>query len=275
MPTYILIFMKDTFINKNEKKYNIIFNRLNNTWERKCPTCKKIISHKTLPICKKLINIDCKSCTHTTKNIPPNNVIFDPLCGKWGTWYKICPKCKNKIPYNGKTTAINLANKLCKNCMPHPKWTEWKKQQLSEKGKNRWSNIIFRQKINRHFTTYRKNNIEKHISFNPKVCDWLDKKNQELAKRGIFFRHQKNNPEGEFSSICYFADGYDEKNNIWFEYDEPHHEYSHIKKKDEIREKRLIGKLKCRFIRYSEKKDQLYEKFKDGKLFLLNDFKDL
>ena len=99
------------------------------------------------------------------------------------------------------------------------------------------------------------------------MCDWLDKKNQELAKMWIFFRHQKNNPEGEFSSICYFADGYDEKNNIWFEYDEPHHEYSHIKKKDEIREKRLIGKLKCRFIRYSEKKDQLYEKFKEQNIY--------
>lgn len=271
--TYIIIIMKNTTIINNEKKYKIKFDNLNNTWERRCSTCKKIIIHKTLLICKQSIKKECKSCSKTTKKIPPNSVFLEPLKNHW---YRICPNCKEKLLCNGKTEAINNSKKICKRCLylNFPKWSEEKKQILSKKAKERWSNPEYRQKLNKHFTIFKFKSIKKLISFNPFVCDWLDQKNKELINKGIFFRHQKNHPQGEFSIICYFADGYDEKNNIWFEYDEPHHESPSVKRKDKIKEKRIIGKLKCRFIRYSEKNKQLYEILEKGKI-LLNDFKDI
>ena len=59
----------------------------------------------------------------------------------------------------------------------------------------------------------------------------------------------------------YFIDAYDIENNIVIEYDESLHYDSkgNLKNKDIIRQNEIKEKLKCKFFRYNENKNELYE----------------
>ena len=74
-------------------------------------------------------------------------------------------------------------------------------------------------------------------------------------------QHTENG--GEIQIAGYFLDGYDKELNIAFEYDEPKHykdvENNILKQRDIERQKYIIEKLHCRFFRYNEKLDLLYE----------------
>ena len=74
-------------------------------------------------------------------------------------------------------------------------------------------------------------------------------------------QHAENG--GEIQITGYFLDGYDKELNIAFEYDEPKHykdvENNILKQRDIERQKYIIEKLQCRFFRYNEKLDLLYE----------------
>ena len=63
--------------------------------------------------------------------------------------------------------------------------------------------------------------------------------------------------------ISYFVDGYDKERNIVFEYDEKCHyidaENNVLKQRDLERQKTIKETLNCRFIRYNEKMNLLYE----------------
>jgi hypothetical protein len=99
--------------------------------------------------------------------------------------------------------------------------------------------------------------IKKHGwngNINPIACKFMDKIGKKL---GFKFQHGLNG--GEITKSGYRLDGYDEKNNVVFEYDEPHHERRGKKIKDLIRQKNIINEINCKFIRYSEKYNVLYE----------------
>lgn len=68
---------------------------------------------------------------------------------------------------------------------------------------------------------------------------------------------------GEKYISGYYVDGYDEENNIVFEYDEKKHYidvYNNIlKQKDIDRQNIIIEALGCKFLRYNEEIDLLYE----------------
>ena len=78
-------------------------------------------------------------------------------------------------------------------------------------------------------------------------------------KNGCDLKHATN--VGEFYYRGYFADGYDADKNIWFEYDEKHHYYKNgnLKQKDIDRMNTIIHHLHCKFFRYNEKANLLYE----------------
>ena len=94
--------------------------------------------------------------------------------------------------------------------------------------------------------------------FSSKGCEYIDKLNEE---KGWHLQHALNG--GEIEVGGYFLDGYDEKNNIVFEYDEPKHYkdvYNNIlKDKDIERQNYIIQKLHCDFYRYNEKMNCLYK----------------
>lgn len=94
--------------------------------------------------------------------------------------------------------------------------------------------------------------------YSVKGCLYIDKLNKD---KGWNLVHAMNG--GELEVCGYFLDGYDEKLNIAFEYDEPHHYenvYENKLNKKDIERQEVIKKyLGCEFYRYNEKMDVLYK----------------
>jgi DNA-directed RNA polymerase subunit RPC12/RpoP len=256
---------------KSIKRYGVTFD--NGVWSRLCPKCNRRIEFSSKSSCLQSVRTkkSCKSCMSISKDVPPSGVMFRKNENPpWGTWYRTCPKCKSPVKCHGKAMAIQKQNQnqLCKKCgrigMQGKNHSNSAKKLISDQAKKRWNSQKFRKKLNGHVSYLMGSRKHGRRKWNPRVCSYLDKVNAELKDKGIFFRHEKNHSAGEYTCLCYFADGYDETNNIWFEYDEKHHETPNIKKKDGVRERRLIGFLKGRFIRYSEKCGVLYEVLPGG-----------
>lgn len=93
--------------------------------------------------------------------------------------------------------------------------------------------------------------------FSKKGCKFIDELNK---KYNWNLQHALNGGEKQ---VCgYFLDGYDEKLNIAFEYDEQSH-YKDVYRnvlcdRDIIRQNIIINELHCTFYRYNEVLDKLY-----------------
>jgi very-short-patch-repair endonuclease len=60
--------------------------------------------------------------------------------------------------------------------------------------------------------------------------------------------------------LCgYSVDAYDKNKNLVVEYDESHHNQPKRKEKDIKRQEEIIKTLHCKFYRYNEVLDKLYE----------------
>ena len=94
--------------------------------------------------------------------------------------------------------------------------------------------------------------------YNKEACKFIDYLNKQ---NNWNLQHAENG--GEFSINGYFVDGYDKERNIVFEYDEKCHyidvENNVLKQRDLERQKSIKETLNCRFIRYNEKMNLLYE----------------
>lgn len=93
--------------------------------------------------------------------------------------------------------------------------------------------------------------------FSVKACSFIDNLNKQ---NGWNLQHALNG--GEIKCGPYYMDGYDKDLNIAFEYDEPKHHYGYndtLSEHDIIKMQYIKEKLNCRFFRYNEKLDQLYE----------------
>lgn len=95
-------------------------------------------------------------------------------------------------------------------------------------------------------------------NFNKKQIDYI---NQLNIDKGWNLQHAMNG--GEKFILHYFVDGYDEKNNIVFEYDEKKHyidvENNILRDKDIKRQNDIISYLHCDFYRYNEKMKLFYK----------------
>ena len=114
-------------------------------------------------------------------------------------------------------------------------------------------------KIRNTVVAYRlANGIWSSPRVSPKGCAYIDQLNES---KGWHLQHGLNG--GEISCDGYFMDGYDKELNIAFEYDEPYHytdvETNTLKPKDIERMDHIHKALGCRFFRYNEKTDTLYE----------------
>lgn len=113
-----------------------------------------------------------------------------------------------------------------------------------------------RKKMIEYIKTTGNGQFGEHYSI--KGCDYIDKLNE---LHGWNLQHALNGGEKE---VCgYFLDGYDEKLNIAFEYDEPKH-YKDVlnnilKERDIKRQNLIIDKLHCEFYRYNEKTKLFYK----------------
>lgn len=91
-------------------------------------------------------------------------------------------------------------------------------------------------------------------NFNPKACEYIDQLNK---LKGWNLIHALNG--GEHAIGPYFVDGFDEKQNIVFEYDEHGHNKPKVKEHDLKRQEWIISQIHCEFWRYDEDTNTLYK----------------
>ena len=84
---------------------------------------------------------------------------------------------------------------------------------------------------------------KQYPNYNPYACEIIDEYGK---KNGYNFQHAMNG--GEFTFCGYWVDGYDKEKNVVIEYYEKAHNRDTMKKRDNMREKRIKNYLKCKFI---------------------------
>lgn len=143
---------------------------------------------------------------------------------------------------SGKTLSENI-----KNGNVIPSFTN-KKHKEESKDKIRNSTVEYLQSLYGDAIT----------RYNKKSIDYINRLNEEKQWN---LQHAENG--GEIKIGGYFVDGYDKELNIVFEYDErKHYKDVHnniLKDRDIKRQNFIINETNCRFFRYNEKLDLLYE----------------
>jgi hypothetical protein len=243
--------------------------------------------------------IDCDESDITKKTKKKSNEkIENDITEK--KWTRNCPKCDKVLNYANKHSYL-WATRNTKQCKPcgmlnntngkgnagkqhseedvrkqrermigntygkgKPKPDSWKVK-ISEKYKG-LGNPFYGKNHTEEFKEKRKQNwnhfIEKYgrsagrPRHNPKACVYFNQLNELMGWDGHHAQYGGEKQVGK-----YFVDYYDPDKNIVVEYDEPFHERPSRKEKDIIRQNYIIRELNCKFYRYSEKNDMLYEVF--------------
>lgn len=86
-------------------------------------------------------------------------------------------------------------------------------------------------------------------SYNTSACKLFDKLSEE---KDIHIQHAMNGGEYHIKELGYWVDGYDEINNVVYEFDENYHNRKKQKEKDLIRQNEITNHLNCEFIRIKE-----------------------
>ena len=115
------------------------------------------------------------------------------------------------------------------------------------------------EKIRISTIDYLKNTYGSNIArYSVKGCRYIDNLNEKMNWN---LQHAENG--GEIQIAGYFLDGYDKDLNIVFEYDEPYHykdkENNILNDADIERQNYIIEKINCKFYRYNEYLDLLYQ----------------
>jgi len=238
---------------------------------RKCEVCGELKDLKISVYYDSLIRYPefiCKLCRkkRTIENLPKREKLF-----------KFCPKCNEKQTYYKKSN-LNLAirkNSMCCKCNKerykiirnnekYVKECPLCKKELKYSNRTNYKRSIKENNVCKECIKFiKKYNSKYNPNYNEKACEFMDLLNE---KNKWNLKHAKNN-DAEEMILWYYPDGYDKEKNIVFEYDEPHHYYKDgtLKKKDIKRQKEIIKYIGCKFIRYNEKNNRLYEVIlKDG-----------
>lgn len=232
-------------------------------WKRNCPKCGGDIFYKYNQGFYRAVkeNRMCLKCYYTSHPSPNRGKRLSEETKKISI-ATIGRKTWNK----GKPLSDVHKQNLSKSLMGRKSWSKGKKFskqyriKLSKSHKGQKSPMEgkhHRDETKLKLREIRCEWIKNHYGgpqYNPKACDYLDLLNKE---KGWELQHALNG--GECSFLGYFVDGYDKDRNIIVEYDEPKHQYQKWKIKDLERQKKIINHLKCKFYRFDEKKNLLYE----------------
>ena len=184
-------------------------------------------------------------------------------------WKKKCPKCDKQIEFTSRSALRRSVrkNSLCKTCSNltyfNPRFTGkkhnenfYKTRPIGEKhhyfGKNLSEEC--RNKISLTMRLKRQS-VYSAANFNPVACEYFNKLNEHNHWN---LQHALNG--GEVRVIGYSLDAYDRDKNIVVEYDEPKHYLNgKLREKDVLRQQRIIAHLGCKFHRFNERTQKLYE----------------
>jgi hypothetical protein len=197
-------------------------------------------------------------------------------------YLRVCPKCGRDVFHSTRKLMLTAIRKGC-TCRPcsvrrneqHPNFGKHhpievrNKISISEKGKRTSYESRMKMSDSHRGMITSDETKKKHRmrtlenvkllggfpKFNPKACRFIDKLNECI---GLNLRHALNGGEVEFGG--YMVDGYDENQNVIFEYDEPKHNGISKKKRDFIRQQNLIKvAYPALFLRYDEASQRLYD----------------
>jgi hypothetical protein len=89
-------------------------------------------------------------------------------------------------------------------------------------------------------------------NYNPSACKYF---NQLMEQTNTFIQHAENGGEFYIKDLGYWVDGYDQENNVVYEYDEKRHfRLGQLKEKDIKRQQEIEEFLNCKFIRVKDEK---------------------
>lgn len=234
-----------------------------------CPKCNKKQTYSNKYVLENAIknNSLCKKCNGQKQMVLNDSVfLFN------GNWCKNCIKCKKIIIYSSRNSALKHKNIKCNSCNKKgTKRSEQVKRKLSNqklgeknpmfgkssfmKGKHHTEETKYKLRMATIMDLQKKGLIPSQKNYNTIACEFIDNLNKE---KGWNLQHALNG--GEIELYGYFVDGYDKEKNIIFEYDEQKHRCNWKKKKDLIRQKRIIDNINPNmFIRY----DEVENKFRD------------
>lgn len=261
------------------------------SFSKPCPICNKILTYKTKNNLQESIknNSRCNKCANSKENHPlfgkKMSVEFckklsertkgdkNPRYGIRMTQEqkdKISKANKGKISGNatdrkGKTLeeiyGIERANEIklkYKNRPPHtPESNERRRNSclIANCGKGNIGRIHSEEsKLKRRIKMIeklQKINCNFHPPYNPKACAYF---NKIMEETGSFIQHAENGGEIHLKELGYWLDGYDQVNNIVYEFDENKHHYINGKlcEKDILRQQNITNHFKCTFIRIRE-----------------------
>ena len=250
--------MNMVYFNEQLKKYCKI-----------CPSCQKDIPYLTKKSAKRFDDgmSSCRSCSNWNKKHPQNKIykrncsqcnkelIYKSYRGMWRANKNdcLCLSCSHKGEKSylyGKPMSQERKLKFSFKGRHHNDET---KKKLSDLHKGEKKSEKHKEKL-RMLALERVKKMGRTRGYNFKACQFIDDFGK---KNGYNFQHAMNGGEIVISGYC--LDGYDKEKNVIFEYDDPYHETNKYKIKDLKRSERLINKLGCNIIRYSEKFNKLYK----------------
>lgn len=220
-------------------------------YSRNCPICDDIIEykdHKLLWQAKKR-NSKCRRCLHNALSI---SKIGDknPMYGKHFSEEarkKQSELRKGKKPYKMTDETRKKMSISFKGRIP---WNKGKTGLQMSPNKGKTFSEEFKKK-NRIAQLKRFEKLGLPSSIDKGSVEFFDL----INKKGFNFKSKT------FLDIGYVADGYDEKNHIWIEFDTPYHNSPYQKNKDLIRQENIIkhfrdmGKPLMSFVRVQADKD--------------------
>ena len=219
-------------------------------WTRNCPKCKKELIYKRQRTYRSAVknNGVCWQCSMSGKMLGNTN-------GKGNLGKK---HSEEDIKKQRERMIGNF------NSKGKPKPESWKVK-MSEKYKGS-GNPFYGKAHTEEFKNRQRENFKLFIEkngrsagkprYNQGACVYFNQLNEVMGWNG---QHAQRGGEKQIGK--YFVDFYEPGENIVVEYDEPSHEKPSIKEKDIIRQNYIIKELNCKFYRYSEKNDTLYEVF--------------
>jgi len=245
-----------------------------NARNQKCIKCVWKDKLDSLPIGMCLIKNQCNTtlyirlCTHCDKITIYHGRLAKNECISGINQDRKCPHCRQLGRKGKRCTAVSLKkwgetkSKNDKIINPETGLTRAEEYSIKKSahnkliglkppsGKGRKQNEELRKRRREISINYRKKlyvHSGKFSCYNQKAILIIESYGKE---HGYIFRHAENHHNGEFQYRGFFADGYDEQQNVWIEYDERYHfVYNVLKHADVIRQIEIMKYLKCKFIR--------------------------